>query len=97
MELITRTELPVGQCEIKHSDKLLLMGSCFTENIGNRLSVNKFRCDINPFGVLYNPMSIREALTQIIENKTYTPDDLMQSHGLWFSLMHHSSFSSLDV
>lgn len=97
MELITRTELPVGQCEIKHSDKLVLMGSCFTENIGNRLSVNKFRCDINPFGVLYNPMSIREALTQIIENKTYTPGDLMQSRGLWFSLMHHSSFSSFDI
>lgn len=97
MELITRTELPVGQCEIKHSDTLMLLGSCFTENIGNKLSANKFVCDINPFGVLYNPMSIKEALTQILNKKVYTANDLMESHGMWFSLMHHSSFSSYDI
>ena len=94
MELITRTELPVGQCEIKHSDTLMLFGSCFTENIGKKLLESKFRCDINPFGVLYNPMSILEALNQIIKKKVYTSDDIMESRGLWFSLMHHSSFSS---
>ena len=96
MELITKAELPVGQCEIKHSDTLMLMGSCFTDNIGNKLSDNKFRCDINPFGVLYNPMSIYVALSQLLENKSYGEDDVMQSRGVWFSLMHHSSFSSPD-
>ena len=96
MELITRTELPVGQCDIKHSDTLMLMGSCFTTNIGNRLSDNKFRCDINPFGVLYNPMSIYVALNQLIDKKAYVQSDIMESRGMWFSLMHHSSFSSFD-
>lgn len=96
MELITKAELPVGQCEIKHSDRLMLIGSCFTENIGNKLSDNKFRCDINPFGVLYNPMSIYAAINQLLDKKIYTGDDLMQSRGLWFSLMHHSSFSSSE-
>lgn len=96
MELITKAELPLGQCEIKHSDTLMLMGSCFTTNIGNRLSDNKFRCDINPFGVLYNPMSIYVALNQLIDKKTYSLQDIMESKGVWFSLMHHSSFSSPD-
>lgn len=96
MELITKTELPLGQCEIKHSDRLILIGSCFTENIGNKLMDSKFRCDINPFGILYNPMSIHEALTQIINKKTYTHDDVMEYRGVWLSLMHHSSFSSDD-
>lgn len=94
MELITRTELPAGQCEIKHSDRLLLMGSCFTDNIGNRLSDSKFRCDVNPFGVLYNPMSIFQALNELVDRKVYSDDDVMESRGVWFSLMHHSSFSS---
>lgn len=96
MELITKAELPVGQCEIKHSDRLMLIGSCFTENIGNRLMASKFRCDVNPFGILYNPMSIHEALTQLINKKCYTSDDVMEYRGMWFSMMHHSSFSSDD-
>lgn len=95
MELITRTELPAGQCEIKHSDRLLLMGSCFTDNIGNRLSDSKFRCDVNPFGVLYNPMSIFQALNELVDRKVYSDDDVMESRGVWFSLMHHSSFLHL--
>lgn len=94
MQLITNVELPVSQSEIKHSDIILLMGSCFAENIGNKLSDNKFRCDRNPFGILYNPMSIYEALSCILENKKYTDTDLMESGGKWFSLMHHGSFSS---
>lgn len=96
MELVTKTELPVGQCEINHSDTLMLMGSCFTTNMGKRLSDNKFKCDINPFGVLYNPLSIYEALNQLIDRKTYIQSDIMESRGTWFSLMHHSSFSSSD-
>lgn len=94
MQLITNVELPVSQSEIKHSDIIMIMGSCFAENIGNKLSDNKFRCDRNPFGILYNPMSIYEALSCILENKKYTDTDLMESGGKWFSLMHHGAFSS---
>lgn len=94
MQLITNVELPVSQSEIKHSDIIMIMGSCFAENIGNKLSDNKFRCDRNPFGILYNPMSIYEALSRILENNRYTESELMESGGKWFSLMHHGSFSS---
>ena len=51
MEFRTKVELPVGQGEIRHSDPILLWGSCFAENIGKLLTDNKFRCDVNPFGV----------------------------------------------
>lgn len=96
MEFRTRTELPVGEAEIRHADRLLLWGSCFTENIGERLSAAKFRCLQNPFGVLYNPLSIATALRQVEQRQVYTPDDLFYDRGLWGSRMHHSSFSSAD-
>jgi hypothetical protein len=72
----------------------MLFGSCFAENIGNLLKENKFRCDVNPFGVLYNPLSIANALNQILEGKEYEEEDLFFSGGLWHSWMHHSDFSA---
>ena len=62
MEFRTKVELPVNVPFINHSDRLMLWGSCFAENIGKLFIDNKFRCDVNPFGVLYNPLSIANAL-----------------------------------
>ena len=83
--------------EIKYSDHVLLMGSCFAENVGGLLLENKFSCDVNPFGILYNPLSIAKALRQMLDGKVYTMDDLFDSGGQWHSWMHHSSFSSADA
>ena len=97
MDFRTQVELPSGNVEIKHSDKLLLLGSCFAENMGNWMKQYKFRCDVNPFGILYNPFSIAEALQQLQEKRLYKEDDLFFAHGLWHSFMHHSSFSDQTV
>ena len=93
MNFRTQVELPERETEIRHSDRLMFFGSCFAENIGNLLQENKFRCNVNPFGILYNPLSINKALNQILDRKTYVEDDLFVSHGLWHSWMHHSDFS----
>ena len=94
MNFRTQVELPEKETEIRHSEQILLFGSCFAENIGNLLKENKFRCDVNPFGVLYNPLSIVCALNQILERKEYREEDLFFSGGLWHSWMHHSDFSA---
>ena len=93
MNFRTQVELPERETEIRHSERIMLFGSCFAENIGNLLKENKFRCDVNPFGVLYNPLSISNALNQILEGKEYREEDLFFSGGLWHSWMHHSDFS----
>jgi hypothetical protein len=93
MNFRTQVELPERETEIRHSDRMMFFGSCFAENIGNLLQENKFRCNVNPFGILYNPLSINKALNQILDRKTYVEDDLFVSHGLWHSWMHHSDFS----
>lgn len=94
MNFRTQVELPERQTEIRHSERMMFFGSCFAENIGNLLAENKFGCDVNPFGVLYNPCSIAKALRQVMEGKVYCKDDLFSSRGEWHSWMHHSSFSA---
>lgn len=96
MNFRTQVELPKNKTEIRYSERIMLWGSCFAENIGNLLTENKFRCDVNPFGILYNPLSIAEALKQVVMGKQYQADDLFQADGLWHSWMHHSQFSATD-
>ena len=97
MEFRTPVEWHGESEEIKYSDHVLLMGSCFAENVGGLLLENKFSCDVNPFGILYNPLSIAKALRQMLDGKVYTMDDLFESGGQWHSWMHHSSFSLTDA
>ena len=82
--------------EISHSDKIISIGSCFSENIGQKLADLKFDISINPYGILFNPISIFNSINEIIEQKEYTENDLIKNQENWFSFNHHSSFSSLD-
>ncbi len=79
---------------IDYHRKTVFIGSCFTENIGNKLLENKFPALINPFGVLYNPKSVLKALEIIIAKKIFFENDLNYENDKWFSFNHHSSFSS---
>ncbi len=74
---------------------MMLLGSCFSENIGKMLVDSKFSCDVNPFGILYNPLSIVSALDDMIRCRTYFEHDWeLFENGRWHSYMHHSRFSA---
>ncbi|GAB4375959.1 MAG: GSCFA domain-containing protein [Salibacteraceae bacterium] len=90
-----RTQLPFSAFpfQIDHTQRLFLIGSCFTENIGERLKANKFVVNLNPFGILFNPFSIVVAFERMLSQRTYTADDLLQAGEYWVSLDHHSRFS----
>lgn len=81
---------------IDHHKKTVFIGSCFTENIGLKLVQNKFPVLINPFGVLYNPLSVKKAIDLIIGKKTFDNTDLQFVNDKWFSFAHHGSFSGTD-
>ena len=80
--------------KIKHSDKLLLVGSCFTEQIGKKLSAHKFEVLENPNGILFNPISIAKAIASYAAGKLYAEDELFYYNELWASKEHHTKFSS---
>ncbi len=83
--------------KISYQSKILCLGSCFTQSIGNYFQSNKFHIDINPFGVQYNPLSIASSLTKIIENKQYEERDLFFEQERWHSFDHHSDFSNANI
>jgi hypothetical protein len=82
---------------LTHRHKLLLMGSCFTENIGEKLDAYKFTTLQNPNGILFNPASVAAALTDYIEAKQFSKSDLFLYNEAWHSWRHHSRFSGLTA
>ena len=81
---------------INHNSRILMLGSCFAENIGKKLIECGFNIVINPMGILYNPISIHTALERIINGREFTEAELFYHNGLWASFMHHGSFSHSD-
>jgi hypothetical protein len=82
---------------ISYRDKILLVGSCFTEHIGGRLQELKFSVLQNPNGILFDPMSVCNSISSYIEKKEYTAQDLFYRDELWQSWQHHSKFSGVDL
>ena len=82
--------------KIKHTDKLMLVGSCFTEQIGNKLAAHKFQVLENPNGILFNPISIAKSVTSYTEERVYAEEDLFFHNELWASRAHHTRFSGPD-
>lgn len=95
---IFRTVVPVQSFsdKISYKSNSFLLGSCFTENIGNRLQWFKFPVAVNPFGIVYNPSSVKSCLGRLISGNPYQVNDLSQRDGLYFSFDHHSKFSDTD-
>ncbi len=81
--------------KISYADKIFLIGSCFTENIGTKLQSHLFETKENPHGILFNPVSVRNALEDCISNKKYTESDLFLLNDVWNSWHHHSRFSGI--
>ncbi len=92
-----RTEIiPEHKPKIVYGNKMFCIGSCFAENIGNKLSESKFDVNTNPFGILYNPISIADGLERILSGENFEGSDLFFDGELWHSWMHHGQFSSME-
>ncbi|CAM1334688.1 GSCFA domain-containing protein [Tenacibaculum aestuariivivum] len=79
---------------INHNSKLLLLGSCFSKNIGNKLSYSKFQSTQNPFGILFHPKAIEKLITDTINKKKYTEKDIFYHNESWHCFDTHSSLST---
>lgn len=82
--------------KIKHHHKLLLIGSCFTEQMGAKLAHHKFSILQNPNGILFNPVSILKSLERYNTGNPYTENDLFEYNGIWGSWDHHTRFSDVN-
>lgn len=96
MDFMLNIEIKKLSRTIHYRDKILLMGSCFTEHIGNTLEEMKFSVLQNPHGILFDPASVCKSLLSYIQNKRYSANDLFELNEVWHSWQHHSRFSDMD-
>jgi GSCFA family. len=83
--------------QINYQDKIMLMGSCFTEHIGNSLEELKFSVLQNPNGILFDPHSVGRSLQSYAHNKRYTEENFFQLNEIWHSWEHHSRYSDIHL
>jgi hypothetical protein len=94
-----QTQIPLKnetRNQIAYQSKILLLGSCFSENIGDKLRYFKFQSAQNPFGILFHPKAIENFITNAINGKEYLDDDLIFKNETWHSFDAHSSLSSVN-
>ncbi len=96
MQLRTEINIKPSIIKIGYDDQILLLGSCFTQNIGQWLSDHFFQVNLNPFGIQYNPLSIAKGLDRLMSDYIYSEKDLFFANGLYNSYDFHSNFSSQD-
>ncbi|PLX09544.1 MAG: GSCFA domain protein [Marinilabiliales bacterium] len=94
MKLITKIEVTKFDFSISHNTLIGFTGSCFAENIGNKLDNLKFKVQVNPLGINYNPLSLGQSIKRIINQNLITENDLFLANDLWNSYDFHSKFSS---
>jgi len=96
MSFPLRTEVTIepSKWEVDYRSNALFMGSCFSDHIGKILSGNKFPVMLNPFGVLYNPISLSTALNMMLNQHEISKEELIIHDKIWHSFYFHGSFSN---
>ena len=90
---VTDLECKVG---ISYKDRIMMLGSCFSDSIGRQLSDFGFDVCVNPFGTLYNPVSILQSIDMLAGSRLFGPEDCVQigaGDERWCSFSHHTSFA----
>lgn len=100
----TKVAIKGGNGTIDYSNKILMLGSCFTTEIGQIMQDYRFDVMVNPFGVLYNPCSIAASLERLVKCNEFTPDEAIQTNPTdanairkYASFSHHSSFARESI
>lgn len=96
MKLQTEIPLQPEENQIDYSSKILLLGSCFSENIGAKFDFYKFQNLQNPFGVIFNPVSIEKLIVRAIDDVSFSEDDIFQYNGIWNCFEAHSELAALE-
>ncbi len=81
---------------INYSDDICCMGSCFAEEIGQKLRTAQFKALINPLGIAYNPVSLAKHLGYILDASSLVPSDLRQRQDLFQHFDFHGKFGDTN-
>ena len=96
MKLQTPVTLDAAPVSLSYQDRIVVLGSCFADAIGARLAAAGFQVLTNPFGTLYNPVSIGNAIARLSSGVPFTADEVVEmgaGAGRFCSFFHHTSFA----
>ena len=94
MKLTTPIKLSRQNPPINYSSKVLLLGSCFAQNMGAKLEYYKFQQCTNPFGILFHPVAIEKLITRAIDQTWFTSKDVFLQNEQWHCFLAHSKLSN---
>ena len=89
----THIEMSEPFFDISYKDELMFLGSCFAEQMGMRTKEYGWEICVNPFGVLYNPLSVAAGCKRLLKPVPFSESDLFEYNGMYHSFMHHGRFS----
>lgn len=91
-----RTEIPLNKYSfpIDYQSKIVLLGSCFAENIGEKFRYFKFQTEVNPFGIIFNPVSLENIIKRAVEKQYFNETDIFFHNDLWHCYEVHSELSN---
>nr|WP_315158987.1 GSCFA domain-containing protein [uncultured Flavobacterium sp.] len=93
------TKIPITQNAnpIDYNSKIVSLGSCFAENMGDKLLYYKFQTQVNPFGIIFNPFSIEKLIERVVLQRFFTKDDIFFFNERWHCYEVHSELSDADA
>ena len=94
MKLTTPIKLSRQNPPISYSSKVLLLGSCFAQNMGAKLEYYKFQQCTNPFGILFHPVAIEKLITRAVNQTWFTSKDVFLQNEQWHCFLAHSKLSN---
>ena len=91
-----RLQIPISNSDfpIDYHSKIVSLGSCFAENMGQKFDYYKFQNTVNPFGIIFNPVSIEKLIHRTICKEYFTDNDVFFHNDLWHSFEVHSELSN---
>lgn len=96
MNFTTKIPIQKSNFPIDYDSKIMLLGSCFAENMGEKFEYFKFQTIVNPFGIIFNPVSLEKLIRRSIEKRKFTKNDIFFHNELWHCYDVHSELSNSD-
>ena len=93
-----QTQIPLQKSDvpIDYTSKVLSLGSCFAENMAEKLEYFKFENVVNPFGIIFNPVSLEKLILRSIHKTYFTANDIFHHNEAWHCYEVHSELSNPD-
>jgi hypothetical protein len=97
MNWMTATNIIPSQTKFGYTDKVVCLGSCFAQTIGERLENLLYDCSINPLGTVYNPIAIAELINRAVENAFFESGEFFEHQELWRHFLVQDKFASTNI